>query len=102
MNNTKLKPCTSRSFRRIRGKVQLMCNDMTITAEECLDCRARGIIKEKWERRARGDIHPPFNFIPRTIMGYPRTHKDKLWAEYRRLDQPGRKVIMKAILDTEV
>jgi len=29
-------------------------------------------------------------------------YKELLWAEYRRLDQPGRKVIMKAILDTEV
>jgi len=29
-------------------------------------------------------------------------HKGKLWAEYRRLDQPGRKIILKAILDTEV
>jgi len=28
-------------------------------------------------------------------------YKALLWAEYRRLDQPGRKIIMKAILDTE-
>jgi len=28
-------------------------------------------------------------------------YKRNLWTEYRRLDQPGRKVIMKAILDTE-
>jgi len=29
-------------------------------------------------------------------------YKRKCWSLYRRLDQPGRKIIMKAIMDTEV
>jgi len=32
---------------------------------------------------------------------FKERYKELLWAEYRRLDQPGRKIIMKAILDTE-